>query len=229
MFPRALAPLLSALVVTLAASAALAPRAQAVTAAPGSTARILPIAPDAFAGSAVNVIAQLQNTLFTAGDTQFAAFYAADGAVVLARRPLGADTWETRRTLYRGDVADAHKTIALAVDGAGYLHVAWDHHMDPLRYARGVAPGSLELGPKQPMLGALENKVTYPTFLRLPDGDLLFLYRDGVSGEGNLVLNRYRTAERRWTRVHANLLDGQGHRSAYIATAIDARGTLHLA
>jgi hypothetical protein len=33
--------------------------------------------------------------------------------------------------------------------------------------------------------------VTYPEFYNLPGGDLLFLYRDGSSGMGNLVLARY--------------------------------------
>jgi hypothetical protein len=34
------------------------------------------------------------------------------------------------------------------------------------------------------------NRVTYPEFHALPGGDLLFLYRDGGSGGGNLAMNR---------------------------------------
>ena len=196
---------------------------------PAGTARILPIAGDGFAGSSVNVLANSQHTLFTHRRTQFAAFYAADGTLVLARRTIGSDTWETHRTAHRGRVADAHNTVALVVDGSGTLHVAWDHHGDPLNYARSTAPGSLELGPREPMTGQLEARVTYPAFLRLPDGDLLFAYRDGASGRGNLVLNRYATAERRWTQVHANLIDGENVRSAYPSLHVDGHGALHLA
>ena len=115
------------------------------------------------------------------------------------------------------------------MDGDGFLHVAWDHHNNPLNYARGTAPGSLELGPHEAMTGALENRVTYPAFLPLPGGDLLFFHRDGTSGRGNLVLNRYDVRARLWTQVHANLINGEGARSAYPAYTVDATGALHLA
>lgn len=195
---------------------------------PASTARILPIAGDAFAGSSVNVVAGLQNTLITDGAVQFAAFYAADGVLVLGRRTVGSDAWATVRTQYRTDVADAHRTVSIAIDGAGFLHVSWDHHGNALNYTRSVAPGSLELGPRMPMTGKLETRATYPSFLRLPDGDLLFLYRDGASGRGNLVLNRYSTKAATWSQVHGNLIDGEGKRSAYPAVTLDPRGRLHL-
>ena len=191
--------------------------------------RILPVAGDAFAGTSVNMVAGLQHSLFTHLGVQYAAFYAADSTLVLARRPLGSDHWETRRTQYTGRVADAHNSPALVVDGGGTLHVAWDHHNNPLNYARSTAPGSLELGPRAPMLGSDESSVTYPAFIRLRGGDLLFFYRDGRSGRGNLVLNRYSPADSAWTRVHGKLIDGEGERSAYPSFHYDRRGSLHLA
>lgn len=187
------------------------------------------ISADAFAGSSVNVVAGLQNTLFTRSDTQYAGFYAQDGTLVLAKRRLPDGAWELRRTGLKGNVNDAHRTVAIAVDGDGVLHVAWDHHNNPLNYVRGVAPGSLELGPKLSMTGQNEASVSYPQFLPRPNGDLLFFHRDGGSGRGNLVLNRYSTRERRWTQVHAKLIDGEGQRSAYPAMTVDWKGVLHLA
>jgi hypothetical protein len=177
----------------------------------------------------VNVIADLHSTLVTDRDTQYAAFYAADGSLVLARRGLGQEAWETAKTAYQGRVADAHNTVSIALDGDGYLHVAWDHHASALRYCRSVAPGSLTLGPPTAMTGSQEESVTYPSFFRLPDGDLLFLYRDGRSGQGNLVLKRYVTRERTWQVVQSNLVSGEGVRSAYVAATVDSKGVLHLA
>ncbi|WP_418606433.1 BNR-4 repeat-containing protein [Georgenia sp. SUBG003] len=121
---------------------------------------------------------------------QFAAYYNPSGELVLAR-DRDAGTWEYEWTPYRGNVVDAHNSISIAVDGDGYLHVAWSHHNSPLRYARSVAPGSLELGRERSMISPYdqESVVTYPEFFRLPDGDLFFLYRDGASGNGNVVLS----------------------------------------
>ena len=194
-----------------------------------ATTRILPIAGDGFAGTSVNMIAGLQHSLFTHLGVQYAAFYAADSTLVLARRPLGSDHWETQRTPYTGRVADAHNSPALIIDGAGFLHVAWDHHNNTLNYARSIAPGSLELGPRSPMLGREESSVTYPAFIRLRGGDLLFFYRDGRSGRGNLVLNRYSQTKSAWTRVHDKLIDGEGARNAYPSFHYDRLGVLHLA
>ncbi|MFT3870108.1 MAG: BNR-4 repeat-containing protein [Nibricoccus sp.] len=203
--------------------------ALAVEMVPSTTARCINISDTAWAGSSVNVVANTQNILHTLSRTQYAAFYDADGFMVLAKRALGDDTWETRRTTHKGNVADAHNSISLAVDGAGFLHVSWDHHGNALNYARSVAAGSLELGVKQPMTGAREGKVTYPQFFRLPSGDLLFLCRDGASGRGSLVLKRYTVATGKWTDVQTNLIDGEGKRSPYWGMTVDRKGGLHLA
>ncbi|MEO7495089.1 MAG: BNR-4 repeat-containing protein [Massilia sp.] len=203
------------------------PLALAVTA--DSTARIIPLDARAFAGSSVNVLANVRHTLFTEGVYQYAAYYAADGYMMLAKRRLGEDQWQLQKTAFKGNVNDAHNHISIVVDGAGYLHVSWDHHVNPLHYARGKAPGSIELGPSTGMIGKQENKVTYPQFIRLPDGDLLFQYRDGGSGNGQLVMNRYNVKSGQWQRVHDNLIDGGGKRSAYWDMTADSKGTLHLA
>jgi rhamnogalacturonyl hydrolase YesR len=79
------------------------------------------------------------------------------------------------------------------------------------------------------MTGRNEDRVSYPQFFRLPDGDLLFLYRDGQSGSGVLVLGRYSTRERRWSPVQPRLVDGEGRSSPYWGMTVDASGTLHLA
>ena len=192
-------------------------------------ARQIPISRAAWAGSSVNVVANARQPVFTHGQAQFAAFYDADRFMVLARRPLEDGEWETRRTAHQGNAADAHNSVSLVVDGAGILHVAWDHHSSPLNYARSVAPGSLELEPRQPVTGRQEGRVTYPQFHRLPGGDLLFLYRDGASGRGTLVLTRYAVAAGRWSVVHSNLIDGEGERSPYWDMTVDRRGGLHLA
>ena len=155
------------------------------------TARLVPLTAEAYAGSSVNVVAGAQ-PLYTDSVHQYAAFYNADARLMLAKRRLGEDDWDTSVTSFTGNVKDAHNSISLIVDGEGYLHLAWDHHNNPLNYAVSEQPGSLSLK-RTSMLDDRQSSVTYPQFLRLPSGDLLLSYRDGGSGKGNLVLNRYHT------------------------------------
>lgn len=181
-----------------------------------------------WASNSVNAVVFRKNSLVTDGDTQYTAFYDNDRHVVLGKRKLGSTSWTLQQTPYKGNTADAHNTIGIMVDGAGFLHLSWDHHNNQLRYARSVAPGSLELGPKLAMTGKDESSVTYPEFYRLPDGNMLFFYRDGGSGQGNLVINKYDSASGQWQRLHSNLISGEGQRNAYWQAFLDHKGTMHV-
>src|SRR4051812_11517345 len=195
---------------------------------PAATAPSISVVGDGWANNSVNAVVFRKNSLVTHGDAQYIAYYDAERYLVLGKRKLGTAQWTLRRSAWQGNAADAHNAISIMVDGAGYLHVSWDHHNNALRYARGVAPGSLELGPKLAMIGADEDSVSYPEFYRLPEGNLLFFYRLGGSGRGDLVINRYDVSTQRWKRLHTNLITGEGKRSAYWQAFLDHRGTLHL-
>lgn len=194
---------------------------------PAAAARLVPIA-DGWAKTSINVVIFRKHALTTHGDTQFVAFYDEARRMVLAKRALVDTTWTIHATRYTGNVEDAHNSISIAVDGDGYLHVAWDHHNHPLRYARSVRPGGLVLSDKLPMTGYREERVTYPEFYHLPDGNLLFLYRDGSSGDGDLMIKHYDLATRTWSLVQDALLSGEGERNAYWQFATDPQGAFHL-
>jgi hypothetical protein len=49
-----------------------------------------------------------------------------------------------------------------------------------------------------------ENAVTYPQFLTLPNGDLFYFFRQGVSGAGDTYLNRWSIVTHSWTNVNYN-------------------------
>lgn len=183
---------------------------------------------EGWANNSVNAVVFRKNSLVTHADTQFIAFYDTDRYVVLGKRKLGAHAWELKRTGYRGNAGDAHNSISIMVDGAGFLHLAWDHHNHGLRYARSVSPGALDLTAQLPMVGKDEASLTYPEFYRLPNGNLLFCYRDGGSGQGDLVLNRYDVGSGAWTRLHSKLISGEGRRNAYWQAFLDHKGTMHV-
>ncbi|GGX79734.1 neuraminidase [Massilia dura] len=211
----------------LAVAFALAGCAQPGPGIPGGAVRLVDVAPG-WADNSVNTVVFRRHALVSDGSTQFIAFYDADGRVVLGKRQLGATRWELSPTQYKGNVRDAHNSISIGLDATGVLHVAFDHHNGPLRYARGTAPHALTLGAEEPMTGRDERSVTYPEFHPLAGGGMLFLYRDGGSGRGNLVVNSYSAPAGKWTRLQDNLISGEGRRSAYWQAAVDGQGTIHV-
>ena len=182
-----------------------------------------------WAKTSVNTTIFRKNSLVSDAKYQYISFYDSTGHVVLGKRKHDSGKWELHQTQYTGNVQDAHNIISMMVDGDGFLHVSWDHHNGPLNYAKSVAPQSLVLGEREPMTGTLEdNLVTYPEFYALPDGGMYFVYRYGASGAGNIVLNRYNLKEKRWERIHDNLVSGEGLRNAYWQMAVDNLGVIHL-
>jgi hypothetical protein len=114
------------------------------------------------------------------------------------------------------------------VDGDGYLHMAWNEHNTKLHYCISTHPESLELTEELPMTSENELSVSYPEFHKLKDGNLIFVYRNGESGNGNMVMNYYNIKDKKWSNLHNNLIDGEGKRNAYWQLAVDLNGTIHL-
>ncbi|BCB86058.1 BNR repeat-containing protein [Phytohabitans suffuscus] len=140
-----------------------------------------------------------------------------DGArqPVVGRRVLPHGRWQTVRladvpgmTAEFGlpNAVDSHNTWSMAMDADGYLHISGNHHNHPLRYARSTNPRSITAWTAAPMVGTNEGSVTYPQFVRVGTG-LLFFYRDGLSGTGNVLVNRYDTVSKTWSRLHSPLID----------------------
>ncbi len=189
--------------------------------------KLIPIG-KGWAKNFVNANILRHNSVVSHKGNQYVAYYSDDAFVVLAERKLGSKKWDIKKTQYKGNVRDGHNTISIMVDGDGYLHMSWDHHNHPLRYCRSKAPGSLDLTGKMSMTGKKETRVTYPEFYRLPNGNLLFLYRDGKSGNGNLMMNHYDLKTTKWTQRQDAFIHGEGKRNAYWQMCIDPVGTIHI-
>lgn len=181
-----------------------------------------------YSSTSVNTTVFRANSIVTYKDYQYVSYYNEDGYLTLAKRKLGETVWEKNVSGFKGHVADAHNVISMMVDGDGYLHVAFDHHGHPLKYCRSIYPESIELGELQPMTGLDEQNVTYPEFYKLKEGSLLFAYRSGSSGRGNLVLNKYDIKKKQWEKLQSVLIDGENKRNAYWQLYVDRRGIIHL-
>lgn len=113
---------------------------------------------------------------------------------------------------------DAHNFFSLGLDGSGRLHIAGDMHGVEMNYARLTGGGiHVSAWSSVPIAAgsSLEDLVTYPAFVPLPNGDLLMFFRDGGSGDGSLVMYRWDNAGATWTIVHNTLVDGETIRSFY--------------
>lgn len=178
--------------------------------------------------NSVNAVVFRKNSVVSYKDKQYLAYYDAEGYLVLAKRKLNSDKWKFNKTDYQGKVKDAHCSISIMIDGEGYLHIAWNHHNSKLLYAKSKKPESIILGEPQSMIGENETRVTYPEFYKFPNGNLFFVYREGNSGSGNIVINKYDTPTQKWTRVHDQIIDGEKERNAYWQADIDSKGTFHI-
>jgi hypothetical protein len=141
-----------------------------------------------------------------AGWWQYAAWYAPDNTLTLARRnPAG--TWEIITLPIALQVDDSHNCIVLGVSTAdGRLHVCAGQHADPMFYTRS-AEGAVDDEPAwdadlfepvtSTLAGTVVGELTYPTFTATPSGGLLFWYRNGHSGNGVMRAAEYEAGA--WT------------------------------
>lgn len=157
--------------------------------------------------------------LLTERGCQFAAYYDAERRMTVAQRRLGEARWTfTRLPSQVG--WDSHNYVTMAVDREGRLHLAGNMHVVPMLYFRSRNPlDASTLEPVRPMVRAeVEQRCTYPRFFTGPDGALLFKYRDGKSGQGNDLVNRYDAGAGKWLPLTpTSLTDGLGEVNSYFA------------
>jgi hypothetical protein len=176
----------------------------------------------------------IQDNLWSTEDAQYAVWVAPDGTTFAGRRSLDGQWRRVDLSTIPGNPLaiptedDQHNVYAIAVDSLGYVHIAGNMHGDPLRYVRSSRPGDLESLAAGEMAGP-GSRVTYPRFVALPDGTLLFFRREGGAGNGAIVLDTLEPGERAWRHVGA-VLDGRPtEEGVYVHPAVDPwTGTVHV-
>ena len=168
------------------------------------------------ANTNINAVPIKRNALTTVGDYQFTSYYNTEGKIVLGRRLTGQSSWELFRTEFTSyNINDDHNISSIAIDGDGIFHMSWGMHGNNFLYTKSTSsvlnsnPINLIGGSTgnaaapNSMTGLYNTGVTYPDFYNLPDGDLLFAYRNGSSGNGDYRLRRYDTATDAWSELGA--------------------------
>lgn len=155
-------------------------------------------------------------TLLTKAPFQYVAYYDDKRQLTVAQRKLDERTWSFHK-LPITTKWDSHNYVTMEVDDQGYLHLSGDMHCSPLNYFRSSKPHDASIFERiDKMTGELEKRTTYPQFTFGPEGELIFGYRDGGSGDGNQIFNVYDSKKRTWSRLlDKPLTDGEGLRNAY--------------
>jgi putative BNR repeat neuraminidase len=172
-----------------------------------------------------NAVAFGRSNLVQRNGFQYCVWWNAGRRPVIGKRSLGSSTWTTfelgrisGNPLNSPLPNDGHNNLVVALDSEGYLHVSGNMHGvpdrdEPLRYIRSAQPEDITSWVSGIMVGSDENKITYPQFVKAPNGDLLFIYRNGTSISGDTYLNRYNVASKTWSRV-TKLLEGSSFNPA---------------
>ena len=206
-------------------------------------------------GRAINGRGHQTEPLVTFGGFQFATWYT-NGAndeqhIYLARRRLSdpTNTWHTFDTGYdmvNGDEDgdggtnqngkwDSHNVIGMGISGDGRIHLAYDHHVDDLRYltTRGVNKATLSdqawqtqtadpanlffvPGGERAKFNAQDSGsvtgITYPRFAPQSNGDVIAEYRTGGSGNGDTHILSYNSGSSTNSKGVPNQRWGASHK-----------------
>lgn len=150
------------------------------------------------------------------GDQLFIAYYDENRHLAVSTRSPDGDWSHVALPSKVG--WDTHRAIVMAVDRADCVHVSANMHADPLVYFKTSEPHDIQsfeaVGTQVDAQD--EARCTYPRFLKAPDDALLYTYRNGGSGNGATIVNRYDEASGTFSRLSDQpLFDGLGEMSAY--------------
>jgi hypothetical protein len=148
------------------------------------------------------------NCLISDGKYQYIAFYDGEHRMTIGKRELGGADWDFVRLPERVGW-DTHNRVILFQDRKGYLHVTGNMHCRPLRYYRTKAPTDIHtFEPIHKWTGEHEDRVTYPSLLKLHDGSIYMMYRHGGSGNGMRILIHYDEQTKQWAKTVPALTNG---------------------
>lgn len=167
--------------------------------------------------------------------TQYAAWWDSHQNPVIGKRVMPDGLWSTYdlagipgNPLFAPLPPDGHNSLAIGIDADGRIHVAGNMHDVPLRYVRSTNPDDITQWTVGSMVGTNETSVTYPQFVRV-GSTLLFFYRDGGAGNGDMFINRWTGTA--WVRV-VTIATGAGLtpvQSPYFCQpAVGQDGSLHV-
>ena len=151
---------------------------------------------------------------------QYVGYYNGNHEMIIAQRKLPNGPWRYCK-VGQNIGWDSHNSITMAKDLSGRLHISGNMHAVPLVFFSTDESGNIAtLRQVTSLVGRDETLVTYPKFITLDDGRLLFHYRTGSSGDGDEIYDILGD-DGTWRRfLDTPLTDGEGLRNAYFIDAV---------
>ncbi len=195
-----------------------------------------------WSNNTVNTVIFRHHGIVTRGDYQITAYYDDQKRMVFVKRNIATGQTESFSLSGEYNTRDAHNSISLGIDSDSFIHASYDHHGSPLHYRRSLRPMDITAWSEPlSMTGTLEDRVTYPYFVMSPQdkndheskGELLFLYRHGSSGNGDLCMKAYDVKTQTWTDRAMRFLKGMDQspwtsNAYWNHPAFDNKGNMHL-
>ena len=148
---------------------------------------------------------------------QIVAYYNKTRNLTLASREISQKKWNYKVLPTRVGW-DSHNRITMTLDRDSCIHVTGNMHNDSMTYFVSQKPlDVVSLKRIFPMVKAADElSSTYPGFIKLADGSLVFSYRKGGSGNGITISNIYDEKSQSFSRLTDKpLFDGMNRMSAY--------------
>ena len=168
-----------------------------------------------------NGAAHIQDNVTVFNGRQYAVWWGGDTKAYIGVKSLPDGAWSTfclsdvAGNPFGTAVLDGHNALTVALDSTGVIHVFGNQHNSALKYMKSTAPETISGWATGTMVGSNETSMSYPSPVKTPNGALYFWYREGISGAGDVYMNRYDTVTSTWTRV-GKIFDGQASgESAY--------------
>jgi PGF-CTERM protein len=162
-----------------------------------------------------NVVPWDQQKVISYNGYQYVPYWDDDLDLVLARRNLETGDVQTLQFSYElSKPDDAHNNTAIGISpNDGRLHMAYDHHAQPINYRYSEA-GFIDDPPETLSTDQFsdntdmfadpdisEGSVTYPRFFTNATEDLYLVYRQGGSGNGDTLFHRHDADTNTWSRL----------------------------
>lgn len=198
---------------------------------------------NAWGNNAINTTIYRHHGIVTIGNYQILAFFVDAQHLRVVKRNIKSNITEPAIWDISGiyDVSDSHNTASIGIDNLGYIHLSYAQHANKLRYRRSMYPMDITKWTDEiSMTGLREKHVTYPAFIiprnslaESANRDLLFFYRDGRSGKGDICIKKYNSSMSKWKDVEPCIIIGSKQTpwtsDAYLnPPAIDNSGNIHL-